>query len=89
MLEFKLDDKVPVATIYREGKEKCKIDYNHLRRCLLNPDRDIAQLVVGQLLLALEMDGTTFTKLSKEELRTYGQFLDALQTGRENIKKDS
>jgi len=80
MLEFRIDDEGIVATIFREGKEKCKIDINHLRRCLLNPDRNIAQLVVGQLLLALEMDGTEFKKLDKDELRTYGQFLDTLQT---------
>lgn len=87
MLEFQIDDKSTAATIYREGQEKCKIDYQHLRRCLLDPDKNIGQLAVGHLLFVLENHNDLFIKLDKSEMRTLGDFLDSLQVGGKEVSK--
>ena len=87
MLEFKIDDKTPVATIYREGQEKCRIDYQHLRRCILDPNKDIGQLAVGHLLFILENHKSTFIKLDRPELQSFGDFLDSLQKGGDEVAK--
>lgn len=87
MLEFKISDSKPIATIYREGQEKCQIDYQHLRRCILDPNKDIGQLAVGHLLFILENHNSMFIKLDKKELQTFGDFLDSLQQGGDVVSK--
>lgn len=87
MLEFKIEEDKPVTTIYREGKEVCQIDYQHLRRCLLDPNKDIGELTIGHLLFVLENSSGLFVKLDKKEMQTFGDFLDSLQSGGEQVKK--
>lgn len=87
MIEFKIDEEKPVTTIYREGQEKCQIDYQHLRRCILDPNKDIGELAVGHLLFVLENHNGSFMKLDKQELQTFGDFLDSLQAGGKSVSK--
>jgi hypothetical protein len=86
MLDIKIENMegVGVATFFREGKNKCQVDYNQVRICLINEDRKVGEMMVGQLLFTLEMDGTTFKKLDKKEMQVFGDFLETLQTGEAN-----
>lgn len=94
MIEIKITNKdnLCLATFLREGKEKCTIDYNAMRLQLMRDwgdpqkNKDFRDYLIGQFLWVLE-DGFS-KKLDKKEMQTLQDFLEAIETGKEEFQAE-